>query len=72
MSQPNKKFSVRLTAKEWGMISDILDCGELDAQAYIEEVESLDGVDVEAKTDFLYATRRKFNTQLNKHKHLNP
>ena len=70
MSQPNKKFSVRLTAKEWGMISHILDRGEMDTQAFIEEVESLDGVDVEAKTDFLYATRKKFNTQVNKH--LNP
>ena len=70
MSQPNKKYSVRLTAKEWEMISHILDRGEMDTVAYIEEVERLDGVDVEAKTDFLYATRRKFRIQVNKH--LNP
>jgi len=64
MSQPNKKFSVRLTAKEWERISDILDRGEMDTVAFIEEVE---GGDVEAKTDFLLATRKKFNIQVNKH-----
>ena len=42
----------------------------MDTQAFIEEVEINQGVDVEAKIDFLYATRRKFNTQVNKH--LNP
>ena len=52
------------------MISHVLDRGEMDTQAYIEEVERLDGVDVEAKTDFLYATRRKFDLQVKKH--LNP
>lgn len=61
MSKPNKKYSISLTAKEWDIIAQAVQSGEMEVHYFIEEVE---GGDVDAKLDKLSETIGKFLSQL--------
>mgnify|MGYP001307222557 CR=1 FL=1 len=67
MSQPNKKYSVRLTAKEWDIIFRTVLMGEMEIVDFVEEV---DGIEGDAKHELISEAIREFSTQVNKH--LNP
>tara|TARA_B100000131_G_scaffold86913_1_gene83770 strand:+ start:4286 stop:4480 length:195 start_codon:yes stop_codon:yes gene_type:complete len=61
MNNPNKKYSISLTAAEWDIIAQAVQSGEYEVQLFIEEV---DGRDVDAKLDKLSETIGKFVSQL--------
>tara|TARA_Y100001938_G_C8074472_1_gene425135 strand:- start:605 stop:799 length:195 start_codon:yes stop_codon:yes gene_type:complete len=61
MNNPNKKYSISLTAAEWDIIAQAVQSGQMEVHHFIEEV---DGRDVDAKLDKLSETIGKFVSQL--------